>query len=204
MANFMNLITNQLGATAVNHLAKKMGVNSTVARLAISAAVPLIVNSMARNTSKSGGASSLANALDRDHDGSILDDIVGFIDGNKRQNERATNGAGILSHLFGDRRSNVEQVLSRDTGLNQNATSNLLETLAPIVLGQLGREKRQNNLDQNGIAELLRQQREEDERRMQPEQRNFISNLLDKDGDGKIDADFAQKGLGLLSNLFGK
>lgn len=204
MANFMNLITNQLGATAVNHLAKKMGVNSTVARLAISAAVPLLVNSMARNTSKSGGASSLANALDRDHDGSILDDLVGFIDGSNRQNERASNGAGILSHLLGNRRSNVEQVLSRDTGLDQGATSNLLETLAPIVLGQLGREKRQNNLDQNGIAELLRQQRDEDERRMQPEQRNFISNLLDKDGDGKIDADFAQQGLGVLSKLFGK
>lgn len=201
MANLMNIITQQLGAQAINSIARKIGGDSKMTQLAVSAALPLLISSLSRNAAK-GGTSALANALDRDHDGSIMDDLVGFIGGN-RQNQKSADGAGILRHLLGDRRSNVEQLLSQDTGLDQNATSSLLETLAPVVLGQLGREKRQNNLDENGLAELLRQHQEEEERQMQPEQRSFISNLLDKDGDGKIDADIAQKGLGMLGNLFG-
>lgn len=203
MANLMNIITQQLGAQAISSIARKIGGDNKMTQMAVTAALPLLISSLARNANKENGASALSNALDRDHDGSIMDDIVGFIGGN-RQKEKASDGAGILRHLLGDKRSNVEQVLSRDTGLDQNATSSLLETLAPMVLGQLGREKRQNNLNETGIAELLREQKEEAERDLQPEQRNFISKLLDKDGDGKIDGDIAQKGLGLLGNLFGR
>ncbi len=199
----MDMLTQTLGTTAVNHMAKKMGVDSKLTRAAISLAMPMLIKSLAKNASNKDGARSLNNALERDHDGSLLDNLTGFLDGNTQQN-KTTDGAGILRHLLGDRRSNVEQVISRDTGLDSNATQGLLETLAPIVLGQLGKQKRQNNLDDFDIAMLLKDAEREQEVEQTPEQRGFIGSLLDKDGDGKIDADIAQKGLGILSSLFGR
>ncbi len=199
----MDMLTQTLGTTAVNHMAKKMGVDSQLTRAAISLAVPMLIKSLANNASNKEGARSLNNALERDHDGSLLDNLTGFLDGNTQQS-KTTDGAGILRHLLGDRRSNVEQVISRDTGLDSNTTQGLLETLAPIVLGQLGRQKREQNLDDFDIAMLLKDAERRQEVEQTPEQRGFIGSLLDKDGDGKIDADIAQKGLGILSSLFGR
>ena len=199
----MDMLTQTLGTTAVNHMAKKMGVDSKLTRAAISLAVPMLIKSMAKNASSRDGARSLNNALERDHDGSLLSDLTGFLDGNRQQN-KTTDGAGILRHLLGDRRSNVEQVISRDTGLDSNTTQGLLETLAPIVLGQLGKQKREQNLDDFDIAMLLKDAQHRQELDQTPEQRGFLNSLLDKDGDGKIDADIAQKGLGILGNLFGR
>ncbi len=201
----MDMLTQTLGTTAVNHMAQKMGVDSKLTRAAISLAVPMLIKSLAKNASSKEGARSLNNALERDHDGSLLDNLTGFLDGNRQsQQQKATDGAGILRHLLGDRRSNVEQVISRDTGLDSNTTQGLLETLAPIVLGQLGKQKREKNLDDFDIAMLLKDEERRQELEQTPEQRGFIGSLLDKDGDGKIDADIAQKGLGILSSLFGR
>ncbi len=200
----MDMLTQTLGTTAVNHMAQKMGVDSKLTRAAISLAVPMLIKSLAKNASSKEGARSLNNALERDHDGSLLDNLTGFLDGNRQQQQKTTDGAGILRHLLGDRRSNVEQVISRDTGLDSNTTQGLLETLAPIVLGQLGKQKREKNLDDFDIAMLLKDEERRQELEQTPEQRGFIGSLLDKDGDGKIDADIAQKGLGILGSLFGR
>jgi len=200
----MDMLTQTLGTTAVNHMAKKMGVDSQLTRAAISLAVPMLVKSLAKNASSKEGARSLNNALERDHDGSLLDNLTGFLDGNKQQQQKTTDGAGILRHLLGDRRGNVEQVISRDTGLDSNTTQGLLETLAPIVLGQLGKQKREQNLDDFDLAMLLKDAERRQEVEQTPEQRGFIGSLLDKDGDGKIDGDIAQKGIGILSSLFGR
>jgi len=199
----MDMLTQTLGTGAVNHMAKKMGINSNLTRAAISLAVPMLIKSLAKNASNKKGAKSLNKALERDHDGSLLDNLTDFLDGDQKQQKKATDGAGILRHLLGDKRSNVEQVISRDTGLDSNTTSGLLETLAPIILGQLGKQKREQNLDDFDVAMLLKDEERRVEVEQTPEQRGFVANLLDKDGDGKIDSDFAQKGIGMLSNLFG-
>ena len=50
---------------------------------------------MARNTSNQQGAESLHNALQKDHDGSILDNLGGFLN-----NAQSGPGAGILRHVL--------------------------------------------------------------------------------------------------------
>ncbi len=198
----MSILSSQMGSAFIGQIAGKyFGGNSKMAQMAISAALPMLIGALARNSSKQEGANQLASALDNDHDGGILDDLTGFLGGN-HQNQRAANGAGILKHLLGDKRSNVENAISQNVGVDAASTGGLLETLAPIVLGQLGREKRQNNLDANGLAQLLNQNRQEIERKQPAKQRNFIMNLLDQDGDGKIDENIKRKGLGILGSLF--
>ena len=67
------------------------------------AAVPLLVGAMQRQAASPTGLDALAGALDRDHDGSILDDIGGFLG----SGGTVGRGAGILGHVLGARQDNV-------------------------------------------------------------------------------------------------
>lgn len=86
-------------------------------------------------------ASGLLGALDRDHDGSILDDVAGFIGNNDN-----SAGDGILKHVLGDNRNTVENGLSAKTGLNSSQIGQLLKMAAPLIMGYLGKQK--NKKDQ--------------------------------------------------------
>ena len=63
---------------------------------AMAAALPLLLGALSRNASQGDGASSLHQALANDHDGSILDDIGGFLGSGN-----TSSGNDILGHVLG-------------------------------------------------------------------------------------------------------
>ena len=80
----------------------------------------------------------------------------------------------------------------------------LLTSLAPVVLGALGKAQRQNNLDAGALAGMLGQERQQIESR-QSQAAGIMGALLDTDGDGDVDmGDLPKHGAGLLGELFGK
>ena len=202
MSNILDLIQSQLSGAVIEQLSKQVGGNSGETQSAIQSAIPTILKALTNNASTTEGASSLANALDKDHDGSILTDLMGFISSGNDTN----GGSGILKHLFGDKRQNVEQVISQQSGLNSGATSNLMTQLAPIVMGFLGQQKQQGGLDIGGIASLVMNQftGARAQSSTQNSQLDMITSLLDRDGDGSIMNEAMDIGKGLLGNLFGR
>jgi len=153
-----------------------------------------------KNASNSGGLGALAGALDKDHDGSILDDLAGYVTGAAQVNPRAANGAGILKHILGDKLGPVIGAISQQNNLSQDQSMGLLTKLAPLVLGSLGKTKRQSNLDNNGLFDLLNSSAKTYN---EPRKDNSIlENLLDRDGDGNIMDDAAGIGMKILGNLF--
>jgi hypothetical protein len=63
----------------------------------------------------------LHRAPAQDHDGSILDNLTGFLG-----DAQAGPGKGILRHVLGDRRRQVETGLSKTTGLDAGSVGKLL------------------------------------------------------------------------------
>jgi hypothetical protein len=152
---------------------------------------------LTRNSQSPEGASSLLAALDRDHDGSILDDVAGFLG----SPESADAGTGILRHTFGEREQRVETALSRSTGVDPAAVGKILAMVAPVVLGALGRAKRQQGLDAPGLASMLGQEREL-ARQRSPQAVDMLTRLLDADDDGSVMDEVTQMGSKLLGSLF--
>jgi len=107
----------QLSGAPSRAVGDRLGLDAGQAATAIAAAVPMLLGGLARNASAQGGGASLAGALDRDHDGSVLDDVVGHLG----QGGDLRDGAGILGHVFGlrgevahhDRRQHGQQLRSR-------------------------------------------------------------------------------------------
>ncbi|HYQ84714.1 MAG TPA: DUF937 domain-containing protein, partial [Rubrobacter sp.] len=77
-----------------------------------------------------------------------------------------------------------ESGLGRATGLDAGTMAKLLALLAPIVLGYLGRQQRQSNLDAGGLSDYLGGERQRIEQN--PQANKGLGSLLDADGDGQI------------------
>ena len=195
MSNLLDMLSGQLGGDTMNLITSQLGAKENQVQDAVGTALPLILQALARNAAKPEGAESLTNALKKDHDGSILEDLAGFL-GNSNQGP----GAGILKHVLGGKRGFLESVISKNSGLNQNQTSGLMEMLAPIVMGMLGKQRRDSAMDSNAIAGLLGQLTTKNQRRS-PQSMNMISQLLDTDGDGKINDDLTNIGMKFLGNM---
>ena len=142
-----------MGQTLVNNLSSKLGMNQQEAATAVQAAVPTILAGLNRNAQTPEGANSLAAALDDKHDGSLLDRLGDMLQNN--QVELENDGHGILGHVFGAQKPQVEQGLSQKTGISINKIGPILALLAPIVLSYIGRQKRETNTGAGGLGGLL-------------------------------------------------
>ena len=172
------IVTQQLGGSAARTIAQRFGISESTANTAIQMAVPLILTALARNASQPQEAQNLHQAVATDHDGSILDNVMGHL-----QNPQSANGAGILGHVFGSQQPAIENNLAQATGMDQNSAGGLLETLAPLVMGSLGKAQQQNGLDASGLSDLLNSQQQEAQANA-PGAMSMLSSLLDQNKDG--------------------
>ncbi len=179
----MDLLTQQLGGNTLKAISNQLGADEQKTGTAISAALPMLLGALARNSSKPEGARSLARAVEKDHDGSVLDDLSGFL-----QNANQGPGDGILRHVLGNRRPTMEAALGQTSGLDVGSASQLLTMLAPVVMGALGKAKRQQNLGRSSLADMLRQ---ESNQIPTSSQSSGLLSLLDSDGDGSVVDDVA-------------
>ncbi len=199
-----NLIQSQLTDGLIDQLSSQLGgADRAQTTAAATGVLSTLMGAMARNASTPDGAAALNNALEQDHDGGILDDVMGMLGGQSNANSRTTNGAGILNHILGDRQSGAVDMISKMSGLNGGDTGNLMSMLAPVVMGMLGKAKRQNNLDAGGVSDLLSGFAKK-EQASNPVM-GLITGFLDADGDGSIIDDVAgMLGKSLLGGMFGK
>jgi len=172
------IITQQLGGNAARTLAQRFGISETAANSAVEIGVPLILTALARNASQPQEAESLHQAVATDHDGSIFNNLMGYL-----QNPQNANGAGILGHVFGNQRPTIENNLAQATGMDQSSAGGLLETLAPLVMGSLGQAQQENGLDASGLSDLLNNQQQEAQANA-PGAMSMLSSMLDQNKDG--------------------
>jgi hypothetical protein len=197
MNDLFEMILSQLGNDTVNSMSKRVNENPANTQKAIQNAIPILVNALARNSSSSEGANSLLGALDKDHDGSILNDLTGFL-----ANPAVANGSGILKHVLGGNRSKVETYLSKSSGISLGSAGNLLEMLAPILMGFLGKQNRSTGSG-GGIIDILQSvlnKGQSSGQQQETQQESIFNKLLDKDNDGSITDDILDIG----TSIFGK
>ena len=202
MSNLMDTLQSQLSPQLLGYLSKSIGgEDPQKTAVAANGIFSVLVNALSRNAATPDGVSGLLSALDRDHDGSILDDAVGLLSGMvSPSNSNMLNSAGILKHLLGQNQGNVVQNISRVSGLDAMDVGSLMMKLAPLVMGVLGKQKQTNGLNASGIFDLLRGATQTQVK--QNPQASIFEKILDRDGDGSIMDDIAQIGFKSLGNLF--
>jgi len=188
MFSLEDLLGQQQGNQAVEQISQQVGANPTMTNTAIQMALPMILNSLANNTKEPQGAESLNNALQQ-HDGGILDNLGGFLGGSVDQTANK-DGLGILGHIFGGNQGAIAQQVAQKSGMDIGQVAQLLITLAPIVMGFLGKKKQEQNLDANGLQNMLGEQQQTMQNSGNP-MMDMVSGMLDRDKDGSSMDDLA-------------
>jgi hypothetical protein len=211
MAGILDLLGSDLGKTIISGVSGQTGQSESKTGSVLTMALPVLMQAMKRNSTSPQGAEGLMKALKGKHDGSILDNLGGLFSGGV-DSSVIDDGSKILGKVLGNKEQNVTNALSQKSGVDSGTVSQMLKVAAPILMGILGKQSRQQNVSNaSGVEGLLGSFLGGNSK--QSEQ-SFLESMLDADGDGSIIDDVAgmvlggkkkKGGLGgLLGGLFGK
>ena len=210
MSGILDLLNSDIGKSLINGVSGHTGQSKSKTSNLLTMAMPLLMQAMKRNANSSEGASGIMGALQK-HDGSILDNLGGLFSG-ENINSVSDDGGKILGHLLGNKQSNVQNALSQKSGIDAGSVGQILKVAAPILMGVLGKQQRQSNVNSpSGIQGLLGGLIGTN---ASDQNQSFLESMLDTDGDGSVIDDVtgmvlggnkSKSGLGsLLGGLFGK
>ena len=225
--DLLRTLSAHIDAGTLAQMATSLGASPDQTRSAVNAALPMLLGGLARNTAQPDGASALASAVDKNHDGTLINGLGSLLGGLTGGGQNASgnasdllsmaatmlgaapgptsaksvDGAGILGHIFGNRQGDVQSGIAQASGLDKGKVLQLLIMLAPIVMSAIGKNKQQNSLDAGGLAGMLQGASQASGG---GQGGGIFGALFDKDGDGSVADDLAKAaGSNILGSLFG-
>lgn len=210
MSGILDLLNSDLGKTIIKGVSNQTNQPQNKTKDVLIMALPVLMQAMKRNAASPQGAEGLMNALNNKHDGGILDNLGNLFNGGV-ESHVIEDGSKILNHILGAKQQHVENTLGAKVGIDADTVAQILKVAAPIVMGILGRETKQQQVSNpSGIESLLGGLIGGNSPK---NEQNFLESMLDADGDGSVIDDVAgmvlgdnkkKGGLGgLLGGLFG-
>ena len=200
MAGILDLLNSDMGKQIIGSVSEKTGLDASQATKVVSSTLPALLGQMQNNITSKDGASGLLTALTSGkHDGSILDNIGGFLNGGD-----FTDGSKILGHVLGGNQDKMVQGLSSKTGVDSSIISKILPMLAPIIMGYLAKQTKKGGVSTgSGLNDILGG--------LMGGNGGGLASMFDQNGDGKLDVSDAMSAVtkkgglgGLLGKLFSK
>lgn len=193
MSGILDLLNSDLGKSIVSGVAGQTNQPANKTHDVLTMAMPVLMAAMQRNASSPEGAQGLLSALTSQHDGSILNNLSGLFGGGVDDNVMS-DGSKILGHVLGNKQSNVEKAIGAKSGMDASSVAQILKVAAPILMGMLGNQAKQQNVNSPGGLEgllggLLKGNSSQNDR-------GFLESILDANNDGSIIDDVAGMVLG--------
>ncbi|MDD3520951.1 MAG: DUF937 domain-containing protein [Actinomycetota bacterium] len=156
MTSMIESVLGMLTGDILGNVSKQIGMPEEKTQQVLPDVIALITSALAKNSSNKRGAQALSKALAKDHDGSLLNNIIDYI-GNYMNGD----GDGILKHVLGGNRTAAESVISKKTGIDTGTIGNLLTMVAPLIMGILGKTQKQQGFDFGGLADILKSEQKQ-------------------------------------------
>ena len=159
-----------------------------------------------------GGATANANAGGLGGLGGLGSLIGSVLGGGGAQDRGAVANAGaggglgniggaILGHIFGDRQDRATENLGQASGIGGQNAGQLMAMLAPLVMAALAKLVQSRGMGANDLGQALGQEQQQIQKSGGG---GLLNSILDRDGDGDVDAsDLMQAGLSAI-NMFGR
>ena len=124
----------------IDEIAKKVGARPEEVQKAAKLSVPTLVEALNKNAKDEEKRASLNKALE-DHSEDNVEDLQGFLGSMDLQ-----DGQKMLGHILGGKKNQVESSISKSSGLSSSQVTGLLAMLAPVLIGMLGKKKKEEKL----------------------------------------------------------
>lgn len=155
MEGIMELLQGEIGQTLLSGAARETGQSEEKTGELLQMALPILLGAMKKNTRSPKGAEGLLSALENKHDGGILDHLGTLFEGGYTE-ETLKDGQGIIGHVLGGKEEGISRALGQKVGMNGADVAKILQMVAPILLGFLGKKKRSQGVGSSaGLDDLL-------------------------------------------------
>ena len=156
-ANLTSFVMQFLTPEVIEKIASFLGLDRAATQKAAGGAVPALLAGLSDLVATPAGASQLSKVLSQQQSGGLTDLLR-----NAGPQGLVETGSSMLSGLFGGRTlDTMAQAVGKFAGTGDSGGKLLLSMLGPVVLGTLGQQQRNAGLDANGLAALLRSQKDQ-------------------------------------------
>ncbi len=153
MSGLDSILGGALGGDMLAKIAGQLNTDEAGAKKAVGSALPALLGRMKANADDPAQAESLAAAVNKDHDGSVLDglsDKFGGLFGGEG------NGSKIVGKVFGGDTDAVQEQVAAEAGIDKGQAAGLLGALAPMVMGALGKSGQDTGgVQASGLSGML-------------------------------------------------
>jgi hypothetical protein len=157
--NLVSLALNFITPTILSRVASALGVDSRIAQMAISAALPTILGAIVGKASKPEGLNQLTSMLGQQDPG-LLTNFASMVGGSD-QSKLVSTGASLLGGLMGNSSAGaLTGALARFSGMGETPAKSLLGMMAPVALGTIAQQQKASGLDAGGLASMLMGQKD--------------------------------------------
>ncbi len=157
--NIVSLAMNMLTPAIIGRIASALGINPTIAQMAVTAAIPAIFGGIAGKAAQPSGLGVLTGLLGQQSP-SMLGSLGDMI-GGSNQASLISGGTSALNSLFGNSTAGaLAGAVGKFAGVPEAASSSLLGMLAPVALGTLAQQQKSSGLDAGGLANMLAGQKD--------------------------------------------
>ncbi len=151
MASILDLLNTEKGKELIFKASESTGESKEKVAGVIGIALPLLLGAMKRNINSTEGKKNLDRALnDEKHGESYLENLH-----NIDPQEMTADGGKILNHILGENQNNIFTTVATTMGMKNSNVVEITRMLAPLLLSILASQKRKENVDANGLDDLL-------------------------------------------------
>lgn len=194
MSTLLDLIKSQLTPEKIQSLSSSIGATPEQTKSAVSEALPMLVSALSSKANTNTGLTFLTALLDKNKDGSVIDDLLGMVTGGNS----SAMGQVALQTILGNQSSGVENHVAQTSGLDSSTVAKLMPMLAPLIIGALAKTQSSQNLEAGGLASFLEKEGTSAATQTSSAGQGLLGALLDKNNDGSVMDDVLKMGMNFL------
>jgi len=163
MSGILDTVQQQLTPDTVNQISQQLGVDPATTQQAITAALPVVLGGMASHADDPAAAAAIHDEADN-HAGLLggLGNLIPGGAGGMLGGLASAIGAGglgsVLGSVLGPKNSQVQDGVSKASGLDPQRAKQLMMILVPIVLAAIAHHKRSAGLAPSEVGPTLQEQ----------------------------------------------
>lgn len=158
--NLLNLLKYQLGSNLTGQLSNFLKEKPELVQSALDATLPSVLSVFVRKAADKTGANDIMDTIKLgNHDGSMLNYLTGLFSGGSSTNSLMSSGDVLANKFLGNKKSVLVDAIMNYSGIKKDAAASLVKMAMPLVLGVIGKQVKNQNMDVSGLSNLLSSQK---------------------------------------------
>jgi OmpA-OmpF porin, OOP family len=159
--NLLDSAKSLLTPDVISKISSLIGETPGKTQQALGVAIPSVAGVLCNEASTPGGAAKIHDLISNAQlPSDFLSNAGGLLAGGPATQNLMKTGSGLISSLLGDRAGAVANVISSAAGIQFSSASTLLNVVAPLLFGVIGRHLTTAGIGASGLSSLFAGHRE--------------------------------------------